>query len=79
MVKPAYAIRYFHSVPENFETVAPYHALGASIGEQELRTRLLGVPIVNQNPKRVRFVEDDEEPEGVDSDEASPRKRRRMS
>ena len=79
MVKPAYAVRYFHLVPENFQTVAPYHSLGPSLGEQELKTRLLAVPIVNQNRKRVRFVEEEEDPGEVDSDEARPRKRRRLS
>ena len=76
MVKPAYAMRYFHSVPENIRTVAPYHALGANVGEQELRAKLLAVPISATPPigtKRVRF--EGEEPD----DNPRPRKRRRSS
>jgi len=79
MVKPAYAMRNFHSVPENIRTVAPYHALGANVGEQELRARLLAIPISATPPigtKRVRFMVEGEELEGVD-DNPRPRKRRR--
>ena len=72
-------MRYFHSVPENIRTVAPYHALGANVGEQELRARLLATPISAMPPigiKRVRF--EVEELEDVD-DNPRPRKRRRSS
>ena len=61
MVKPAYAYRYYDAVPQSIMTVAPLHALGAHVGEQELRERLLVGPV--RGTKRVRFEEEeDDEP-----------------
>ena len=72
MVKPAYAFRHYDAVPESFRTVAPLHALGADVGEQELRERLLVAPV--RGTKRVRFEEEDEEEDGSPS-----RKRLRLA
>lgn len=71
MVKPAYAERYCFPVPGNIRTVAPFHALGPDIKEDELRKRLLAVPFPNGR-KRVRFNEE----EG-DLDDSPPHKRHR--
>lgn len=60
MVKPAYAKRYYHSVPENIITVAPYHAFGPDVG-QELLELLHAVPVATPpvRRKRVRFQEEE--------------------
>ena len=75
MVKPSFAYRYYNAVPENFRTIAPLHALGADIGEEELRERLLVGPV--RGTKRVRFEEEEEE-EDDDDDGSRSRKRVRL-
>ena len=73
MVEPNLARRNYRAVPTNIRTLAPLHALGAHIEEDELRGRLLVAPI--RATKRVRFEDDEEEEE---EEEPPSRKRLRL-
>ena len=85
MMKPRYAKTYYHRLPQNFVSIAPYHAFGPDVEQEMLRTILCaGVPrrtTDSRQPharsrKRVRFTDEDEDDNHDDRPSSSKKARR---
>jgi len=84
MVKPMYAKTYYHRLPRDFVSIAPYHPFGPDIEQEMLRKflcagvaqRTISRPPNANSKKRVRFTDEDEDDNHNDRPSSSKKARR---